>query len=287
MFNSNCMNCVLQYVWNHLPEHVPECERMAYLKDCFHTLSLASPDSNGVEELDRMETIYCTYFGERIHFEEEKKQYNTLMLSQYPALQAQLQESSDPLRHAVQLALTGNYIDFGALSDVCEDTLMQTLADYERYHLDEETWNLFVQDLQQAKKLVYLADNCGEIVLDKLLMRVMRQMFPALQITVIVRGAPVINDVTEEDARLVGFEGIAEVLSNGTALAGTVLHRISPQAKQAIYDADIILSKGLGNLETLRGCGLNIYYLFLCKCPEIERLYNMKRYEGKLLRERS
>lgn len=106
------------------------------------------------------------------------------------------------------------------------------------------------------------------------------------KIAVLVRGEPVINDATLEDAAQVGLTEIVPVIGSGTAIPGTELLELSEEARERMLNADIILSKGQGNFETLHGTGLNIYYLFLCKCDYFVRRFGMKRYEGIFARER-
>ena len=123
--------------------------------------------------------------------------------------------------------------------------------------------------------------------MDKLLAETIRRLYPSLEITVLVRGGPVLNDATMEDAIQVGFdrlEGIT-VMGNGDRLAGTALDRISPEARHAITEADLIIAKGQGNYETMQGCGLHIYYAFLCKCQFFADRFGVPIYTGMLVKE--
>ena len=140
--------------------------------------------------------------------------------------------------------------------------MTELLNDADRFVIDEKQYDELTDDLRKAKKMVYLTDNCGEIVMDKLLIREIQKKYPDLQVTVLVRGAEVINDATMEDAVQVGLTEVAKVISNGSDIAGTWLEEISEEAKEALEEADVILSKGQGNFETLRKCGMNIYYIF-------------------------
>ena len=114
--------------------------------------------------------------------------------------------------------------------------------------------------------MVYLTDNCGEVVLDKMLVKLLKEMYPNLDITVIVRGEQILNDATMEDAVQIGMTDMVNVIGNGNNIAGTWLDAVSEQALKLIDQADVIIAKGQGNFETLYGCGKNIYYMFLCKC---------------------
>ena len=151
--------------------------------------------------------------------------------------------------------------------------------------LDNKNYECFKQDLKQAKTLTYVLDNCGEIVLDKLLIKEIKRQYPKLQISVLVRGKEVLNDVTMEDAIQTGLTKMVPVIENGTGIAGTVLEKISKEAKEALNEADIILAKGQGNFESMYGCGLNVYYLFLCKCDWFVKRFAMTKNAGVFLRE--
>lgn len=151
--------------------------------------------------------------------------------------------------------------------------------------LDEETYFSFIRDLDNARHLVYLTDNCGEIVADKLLIKVLKERNPNLGITVVVRGMPVLNDATLEDAEAVGLTRLVKVIHNGNGVAGTQITLLSDEARHALGDADLIISKGQGNFETIHGCGLNIYYLFLCKCEWFVKRFGLERLKGVFINE--
>ena len=168
-----------------------------------------------------------------------------------------------------------------------DEKLFALLREAKNSALDENTLQLFRQDLSKAKKLTFCTDNCGEIVLDKLLIQTLRKLYPALQITVMVRGENVINDATIEDAQQIGLTDVAPVIGNGTAIPGTDPASLSGSAKEAFESADLIISKGQGNFESLSGCGCNIYYLFLCKCDHFVQMFGLRQFEGVFTHERS
>ena len=131
-----------------------------------------------------------------------------------------------------------------------------------------------------------ITDNCGEIVTDKLLISVLRDINPGLHVTVIVRGRPAVNDATMEDARQVGMEEAAHLVSgNGTGMPGNVIGAVSDEAAGDIDKADVMIAKGQGNYEGLSGCGLNIFYLFLCKCELFRRRFNVPAFAGIITHE--
>ncbi|MBQ5589359.1 MAG: DUF89 family protein, partial [Anaerotignum sp.] len=192
----------------------------------------------------------------------------------------------DPLALALRFSQIGNYIDFGALGSVDDEKLRDFLEQAETLPLSEDTYLKFTENLKTAKKLVFLTDNCGEIVLDKLLLETIAKAYPHLECTVIVRGEPVLNDATMEDALQVGIDAFGKVIPNGTNIAGTYIPWVSAEAKAELDAADILISKGQGNFESLHGCGLNIYYLFLCKCQWFMERFGLPQYSGVFINEK-
>ena len=130
-------------------------------------------------------------------------------------------------------------------------------------------------------------DNCGEIVADKLLIKVIQEQYPEIHITVVVRGMEVLNDAVIEDAKDVGLTKIVEVIGNGNGIAGTQINKLSKEVRTVLDKADIIISKGQGNFETIHGCGRNIYYLFLCKCEWFSERFGMERLKGVFINEKN
>ena len=173
------------------------------------------------------------------------------------------------------------------MNDVSDKKLAELFAETENDVVDEKEWTALKADLQKAKTLTYLTDNCGEIVLDKLFIKKIKEVYPHLDITVIVRGDKVLNDATLEDAKAVGLTDVVKVIGNGSSIAGNALGYISEEAETLICNADVVISKGQGNFESLNGCGLNIYYLFLCKCDWFVRRFKMKRLTGILINDRN
>ncbi len=111
-------------------------------------------------------------------------------------------------------------------------------------------------------------------------------MYPDIKIDVIVRGRDVLNDATTDDAKQVGLDNIASVTQNGTGIAGTALNKINNESLALINNAYIIISKGMGNFETLKGSGLNIYYMFLCKCDKFCHMFDVPRFTYMFLNEK-
>ncbi len=280
-----CIRCLLNKHLNAAPKTASKAECTAYMQRMLRLIADASPFEGAPVLVSEIEALQKEMFGIVRDFSKEKAAFNALMLSLESVLWHRISQSADPLYAAVQFAMIGNYIDFGAMDRVDEQTLNGLLSDSARFVPGRETYEAFREDVLKAKKLVYLTDNCGEIVLDKLLIRQMHALNPQMQIAVITRGAPVLNDATMEDALSCGLDEHAQVMHNGNGVAGTCLARVSGEAREEIDTADVIIAKGQANFETLRRCDKNVYYIFLCKCELYANRFGVEKLQGMLLRD--
>jgi len=282
--SSFCIGCILRRQEERIRELAfPEETKSAFMKELCALIAKAPQDVTTPVLVADIRVLMQKYFGIADSYEAEKKHYNRLMLDSEDVLEQMIGSADEPLKEALRLARIGNYIDFGALNEVSEQRLGELFAESENDTVDEAEWNSLKADLQKGKTLVYLTDNCGEIVVDKLFIKEIQKAHPQLDIAVIVRGQDVLNDATMEDAKAAGLTEIVKVIGNGSAIAGNSLGYISAEAEDLIRTADVVISKGQGNFESLNGCGLNIYYLFLCKCDWFVRRFKMKRLTGVLI----
>ena len=219
-------------------------------------------------------------------FREEKEQSNRFVLERLPAIRARAENTGDPILAGLQFAILGNYLDFSALQGQVDfgklDEMLDSALEME---LDETAYRAFRRDLERGKRLLYLTDNAGEIGFDRILAEEIQKAYPNLSITFCVRGAVTVNDATREDARAVGLP--FPVIDNGNRVGGTDLNLLSDEARQALKEADVILAKGMGNTETMLGCGYNVYYAFLIKCPRFVERFHKPMLTPMLLRERA
>lgn len=220
------------------------------------------------------------YLGANVRYSEIKKRYNDIMLGLEEKIEQRISGSEDQLRTALLFSRAGNYIDFGTEKPFSEDRLFELLDGAEREPLDEKTYSAFVRDMDKAKSFTIITDNCGEIVLDKLLMRRITERWPELSVTVLVRGGETLNDATRVDAEQVGLTGSYRIADTGSAIPGLWPERAGAQALELLEGSDVILSKGQANCECLGGCGRNIYYLLLCKCERFIELFDVPRLTG-------
>lgn len=194
----------------------------------------------------------------------DKARDNALALSLLPGLRQRLAGASDPMALAVRLAIAGNLIDLGVKSQVNEAEIVRAITDAEMCSFSGDI-AAFKRRAAAARTILYLADNAGEIVLDRLLIE---QLGPS-RVTVAVRGAPVINDATLADAQAAGLTALVPVISNGSDAPGTVLEACDPVFRAAFDAADFVIAKGQGNFETLSDAPRDICFLFKVKCPVI------------------
>lgn len=281
-----CLSCMTKIHLDKYPKEMPDDKKVEYMQRVLKVLAEA-PERYGAPVIVRtIQKIQDEMFGIKQDYAEIKKHYNEVMMGHEEQVINKLARSTDPIKTGIQYAMIGNYIDFGARINVNEEQLTELLNDYDRFVINEKQYNELMEDVSKAHKLVYLTDNCGEIVMDKLLIREIQKKYPKLKVTVLVRGAQVINDATMEDAKQVGLTEMAEVIPNGSDIAGTWLEEISEEAKAVMEEADVIISKGQGNFETLRKCGKNIYYIFLCKCDLFANTFQVPKLTGMLINEK-
>ncbi len=285
--SSYCMGCIARRQEEKIRDLPDEQNKSEFMKAFFRAMGNAGPDDTAPVIASVAAELAFEYLGIKEDFKEEKKSFNALMRRHEKWIQKKIEGAQDPLLEALKFARTGNYIDFGALKSVEQAQLEELLVQAESDRVDEQEYIALLNDLKMGRSLVYLTDNCGEIVMDKLFIQEIQKYYPRIQVTVIVRGKSVMNDATMEDAVEVGLTNTAKVLGNGCGAAGTPLSYISREALKEIEDADLIIAKGQGNFESLNGCGRNVYYMFLCKCPWFVKRFQMKQFEGVLVNERN
>ncbi len=202
--------------------------------------------------------------GDGDPYRAAKDRHNQMALDLLPELRTMITQSHDPLRTAVRLAVAGNAIDMGIEADISESDLRGAI-DLALDHPVCGEPDAFRRAVDRARDILYIADNAGEIALDVLLV----EQLGGQRVTVAVRGAPVLNDATLEDARAVGLEAIADVVPNGSDAPGTILADCSEDFRRRFAQADLVIAKGQGNYESLNDEPGNIFFLFKVKCHVI------------------
>lgn len=258
-----------------------------FLRQALEAVRLATSDKTGQEEAMRVilqqlgKISWNTsppHIGRRVHqlvkqitgnpdpYAPLKRQSNETALRLYPELEARVKEATDSFEMAVRLALAGNMIDFGARPGEKVD-IEKEIELVMQSPVDKRALADFKNAVAQAKRVLFLGDNAGEIVFDKLLMR---QIGPE-KVTYVVKAKPIINDATLEDAEAVGLTALVPVIDNGSDYPGTVLEACNQQFLALYNQADIVVAKGQGNYETLSEADKPIVFLLKVKCPVIAR----------------
>lgn len=285
--NPTCIECLLKKHLHGYPPQTPMEEQVEYMQRVLRTVAAAPLTDSAPVLVHAFERIQKKMFGTVKDYSQVKHHFNEVMMGYEGKIRSRLQSSDDPLKSAIQYAMTGNYIDFGAMQNVNEEKLQELIDGSCDHQVDMDTYNSLKKDLLQASNIVYLTDNCGEIVLDRLLIEIIMKLNPQAKVTVVVRGAPVLNDATMEDARQVGLTEVVDVVDNGSGIAGTCLEDVSAETLHRLEQADVILAKGQANFETLRGCDKNIYYIFMCKCKMFAERFEVPLLHGVLVNDRN
>jgi damage-control phosphatase, subfamily I len=204
-------------------------------------------------------------------YKKEKKENNNQVISMLPELRLVIQQSENSFNTALRLAIAGNIMDFAAgdtfdLQSTIKSALLGEFAIDNSEQLKEK--------IKKAESILYLGDNAGEIVFDKLFIQTINHP----NITYVVRGAPVLNDATMDDADYTRMKDVANVISNGYDAPSTILHKSDKQFQEFFRKADLIISKGQGNLEGLFELKDDrIFFLLIVKCNVIGEFLNVKK----------
>ncbi len=214
-------------------------------------------------------------------YAKEKDFINNYLLKLYPEFKAEVESSIDPFDKALRFSIAGNIIDNVASPDYnINRTINHVLSS--DFRIDHATF--LYEEIHKANTILYLGDNAGEIVLDKLFIETIGHP----NIYFAVRGNPVINDVTLIDADSVGMDDVAKVISNGSDAPSTIIDKVSEDFLEIYHKADLIISKGQGNLEGLiNEKSKNIFFLFMVKCEIIAKLIGADKGDFVVVRNSS
>ena len=237
------------------------------LREVTKKLLKSNWESTPLELAHEVHRIVKRLTNEKDPYKEVKKESNDLVLKMYPVLKEQVEANNDPLRTAIRLAIAGNIIDFGPLQKFnLEETINVVLK--KKFAIDD--YEKLKEKLKDAETLLFFADNAGEIGFDKLLVETFLKAKSFVKISFVVKGGPIINDATFEDAAYVGLCYLPKIefLKLGSGEAGTGPERNSQEVKRWIRKHDIVISKGQGNYEGLSEND-GLFFLLMAKCPVI------------------
>ena len=282
---AQCLMCHFNRTMKKAIAQGDDKKAMAFARDLMQMYASAPEDISSPWYNPQVSALFSRHFGlEEEQYLEEKDLSNRFVMDRFDTIYALAENAEDPVLAGLQLAILGNYMDFAALQDqVSFEKLDQMLRDALNMQLDMAVYEALRQDLQKGRKLLYLTDNAGEIGMDRIFAQQIHKAYPHLEITFCVRGGLTVNDATREDAAFVGIP--FPVIDNGNLVSGTQLDQLSPEAKEAMDTADVIIAKGMANTETLYGSGYPIYYAFLVKCVRFVEEFKKPLMTPMLVRE--
>lgn len=274
----DCILCNINQVYKIIALHKPD-DIIAKLtvKRVLEYLSDVDYSKTNPEIMGETWSIATTMLNAADLYSQMKKECNSSILNVLPRIQENIGNDITAKNKALKLAVTGNIIDYVGLKDQSIDAIVDTIFELAGKPIKIDDSVTLFEELHGAKTLLYIGDNCGEIILDKIFISVIRQEYTNLEsIYYGVRGKPIVNDVTLEDANMINMEEIAYVVDNGDNSLGTVMSRVSSEFKKVFMDADVIISKGQGNFESLYNMtDKNIFHLFMVKCARISTLLDI------------
>ena len=283
--NSTCIECHLRKRLALARQLGTDEQVTAYTKQILGIISDADPEMDSTWLGSISDSLMEKMFGlDPDRLKEEKDFSNRFALERLLAIEKRITAAPDPVYAGLQFAVLGNYLDFSALQgEVSFEALEKMLDSALELDLDKATYQQFCDQLENGTKLLYLTDNAGEIVFDRVFAELLQKKYPHLQITFCVRGSAVSNDATREDAETAGIT--FPLIDNGTAIGGTVLRFVSKELQAAMDSADVIIAKGMGNTESLFGCGYNVYYGFLVKCERFMEVFDKPKLTPMFIRD--
>jgi len=217
--------------------------------------------------------------GQEDPYKKLKEKANEQTLKIYPELRKKIESAENKLLMAVELAIAGNIIDYGTKNSLDVEKELTKILQREQGVIEDEKESLFdfksfKDAVNNADNILYIGDNVGETVFDCILTEEIKRIHPEKEIIYAVREKPIINDVLKEDAIKAGIDNFAEIMSSGSEVPGTIISLCSKPFIDIFKKADLVISKGQGNYETLSDEKRPIFFLFMAKCPVIARHVN-------------
>ena len=264
-----CMPCFVNQALTAI-QRIPEPDKERLLREVLLRISQIDFSLSPPEMARDIFDVIEEYLPDSDFYYDIKKKSNNYILNLEDELRATIRKSEDPFLTGLHLAIAGNIIDFGAKNDFSDELIHSEIDKALNVVLEKELVKRFKNEIDKAEKILYLGDNAGEIVFDKLFL----EQLPVEKITFAVRGSAIINDALMEDAEMVGMTKLLKVISNGDNIPGTVFNRCSSEFQKIFNESDLIISKGQGNYETLSDTDKNICFLLKAKCPVIAKDLN-------------
>ncbi len=273
-----CVSCNVRQMLKVMElENMPICQKEKAISCILEKLSKADYERPNPELLRDCWKIVRGEKGFFDPYSEIKKQSNKKISELIPLLKEELAKSQTPFLGALKYSIYGNMIDFAAFESVDYENFIGQIRQLEQKELLIDDSVALYQALGKASKCFFVADNCGEIVLDKLLIEQIKKEFPEIQIFYAVRGQAVINDVTRKEAESIGMQEYVTIIDSGDCMPGLIPELLRDKEKSIYNQCEVVISKGQGNFEGLSmEARKGIYYLLVAKCKVIQKELGIK-----------
>lgn len=276
-----CFECSLRQVTAVLDRmNIPRRERLKCVQEVLGLLSRVDTEMNPPSVARDFYTLLERFTGTADPYREIKKNSNDAVLKLYPTIMGRIKKEPDPLSAALCASAAGNIIDYGAMRGVTDGDIMESFETALRCGIDQSFYRVFREAVTGKRRILIIGDNAGEIVFDRILV----EMLPCREPVYAVRGGPIINDVTVEDAVYTGMDTSARIICTGEVLPGVDFSASSEEFLDAASSADVIIAKGQGNLETLWDeslegrvkQGAHVFFILKVKCGVVASMLSKK-----------
>jgi len=277
----DCIPCYLRQVLEAMDMFTGDRSlKEKILKEVLEAAATFDAEEIGLMTNAKIHRILKKYAPSGDPYKNAKKKMNLICMEMADEMSFMIDSAKDPFETALRIAIGGNIIDFGQGNDFKAQKIKDTIKHALAQELDGAMIIKLKENISKAKKILYIGDNTGEIVFDKIFIE---KFFPAERTIFVVRGGPAMNDAIIEDAQMVGMTGIVRVIDTGLDMAGALLPHCSEGFLKEYEDADLIISKGMGNYEALSDEDKNIFYLLKVKCSVIENSFDGKYRLGDIV----
>ncbi|MBU4314403.1 MAG: DUF89 family protein [Actinobacteria bacterium] len=244
------------------------------LRESLIAASKFDTESSGFITQAKIQNVIKEILPDGDPYRKVKEKYNRITLGLADELKRVIEISTDPFETSLRISLAGNIIDFGPNITLNKKIIKEAIKKSLSQNLDEEKIKLLKENINNAKRILFIGDNAGEIVLDKIFI----EKLPKEKITYVVRGGYALNDATMQDAKMVGMTDTVRVITTGLDMPAAILPLCSKDFLVNYKRSDLIIAKGQGNYEALCEEDKNIFFLLKIKCPIVASTFK-KRYK--------
>ncbi len=252
------------------------------LRECLIIASKFNTGDSGFVLQSKIQKVIKKILPDSDPYREVKEKYNRMALGMVNGLEEIIKESKDPFETSLRISLAGNIIDFGPKVDLNKEILQRAIKKSLSQDIDTDKIKLLKEEINRAKVILFIGDNAGEIVFDKIFI----ENLPKEKITYIVRGGPAMNDATMVDVKMVGMMDSVRVMTTGLDMPTVVLSFCSDEFLREYKKSDLVIAKGQGNYEALCDEKKKIFFLLKIKCPVIAKNFDGRYKLGDIVVDR-